>query len=86
MAHDTVLVDDDNLPDAAGYGVALAIMKALMPAHLEWRIEFELPAAEAPPAKLGSGSKLGWTSWMGKSPPGKPRRDLRLTPRQAQAF
>lgn len=32
--------------------------------QLDWDVELALPAGEAPPAKLGKGSRLGWTGWM----------------------
>lgn len=76
---------ESHLPDAPAHPVALAILKALMPAHLEWRIEFELPASAAAPARLDRRSKLGWTSWLGSSGEGPARRDLRLRPAAAPA-
>lgn len=75
---------EDHLPDAPSHSVALAVLSAMMPVNLEWRIEFELPAEQAPPVRLGQSGKLGWTGWMGKAGAGSVRRDLRLRPGAAR--
>jgi len=76
-----------HLPGSSGFTLISRVLSALVPAHLEWRIEFELPRKEVPPAKLGSGAQLGWTGWMGSQDDGPPRRDLRLVPQGAmQSF
>lgn len=74
-----------HLPGASHHATAMAVLKSLIPAHLLWRVEFELPASEAPPSSLGKTTKLGWTSWLGASPGGAPRRDLRLNPPSGHA-
>jgi type VI secretion system protein ImpH len=69
-----------HLPGTAGFRLALAVVGALVPAHLEWKLEFELARREAAGSRLGGGARLGWTSWIGGQADGPPRRDLRLGP------
>lgn len=77
---------EDHLPISSGFPLASAVLSALLPAHLDWRIEFEIDRSHARPATLGGASRLGWTSWLGNQPPGPPRRDVRLRPHKtAQA-
>jgi type VI secretion system protein ImpH len=68
-----------HLPDAAGFALVARVLAALLPAHLDWRVEYQLERSAAPAAKLGAGAKLGWTGWMGNQGEGPPRRDLRLS-------
>ncbi len=76
-----------HLPGTPGFALVSRVLGALVPGHLEWRIEYELPRKEIPAATLGSGARLGWTGWMGTQGEGPPRRDLRLVPQGAmQAF
>lgn len=35
--------------------------------EIEWEVELALPAAKAPPVKLGQQGRLGWTSWVAPS-------------------
>lgn len=69
-----------HLPGRPGFRLALAVVGALVPAHLDWKVEFELPREEAVGSRLGRGARLGWTSWIGGQSDGPPRRDLRLGP------
>ncbi len=76
-----------HLPGTPGFTLVSRVLAALIPAHLDWRIEYELPRPEAPAARLGAGARLGWTGWVGAQGEGPPRRDLRLVPQGAmQAF
>lgn len=76
-----------HLPGTPGFTLVSRVLGALVPGHLEWRIEYELPRDQTPTATLGSGARLGWTGWMGAQGEGPPRRDLRLVPQGAkQAF
>jgi len=34
-----------------------------------WEVELLINAAEAPAAKLGEGTQLGWSSWIGRDRP-----------------
>lgn len=69
-----------HLPGTPGFTLVSRVLSALVPAHLDWRVEYELPRPEIPAAKLGAGARLGWTGWMGAQGEGPPRRDLRLAP------
>lgn len=76
-----------HLPDAPGFQLIARVLSALLPAHLDWRVEYQLERSEAPAATLGSSAKLGWTGWMGAQGEGPPRRDLRLSvPGAIQTF
>lgn len=76
-----------HLPDAPGFKLTAQVLSALLPAHLDWRVEYELDRSEAQPAQLGKTAKLGWTGWMGAQGEGPPRRDLRLSaPGAMQSF
>ena len=50
-------------------GSALPALKALVEQYVGqefgWDLQLALQAAERPPLRLGSYSRLGWTSWMG---------------------
>jgi len=69
-----------HLPGSPGFRLALAIVGALVPAHLDWKLEFELPRSEASGTSLGGKGRLGWSSWLGGQGDGPARRDLRLGP------
>ena len=71
-----------HLPDAAGFPLASAVLDALLPAHLDWRIEFEIERSQTRSSTLGGDARLGWTTWLGAQPDGPARRDVRLRPRQ----
>lgn len=76
-----------HLPGTQGFTLVSRVLSALVPAHLDWRVEYELPRREVPAAKLGSGARLGWTGWMGAQGEGPARRDVRLVPQGAmQSF
>ncbi len=72
-----------HLPGTPGFTLVSRVLGALVPGHLEWRVEYELPRAAAPAARLGAGARLGWTGWMGAAGEGPARRDLRLVPQGA---
>lgn len=72
-----------HLPGSAGFTLVSRVLGALVPGHLDWRIEYELPRSEVPVSRLGAGARLGWTGWMGSQGEGPPRRDLRLVPQGA---
>ncbi len=78
---------ESHLPGTPGFTMVSRVLSALVPAHLDWRIEYELPRHEVPRARMGGGARLGWTGWMGEQGDGPPRRDLRLVPQGAmQSF
>lgn len=37
-----------------------------------WEIELQIKAHSAPPARIGAGQQLGWTTWLGRSMHDKP--------------
>lgn len=68
-----------HLPVASGFALASAVLTSLLPGHLDWRMEFEIGADEARPARLDRETRLGWSGWLGRPGSDAPRRDLRLT-------
>ncbi|MBF5004454.1 type VI secretion system baseplate subunit TssG [Diaphorobacter caeni] len=48
--------------------------------EMDWDVELQLRADEVPRTSLGGGSRLGWTTWMGKRASDAPANDLRLDP------
>jgi type VI secretion system ImpH/TssG family protein len=66
------------LPGGPRFAIAAEALDAFAPSHLEWDIALEIDAAKAPKAKLDGRSRLGWTSWMGRAPEVKVRRDAHL--------
>jgi type VI secretion system protein ImpH len=83
LSFETLQAYEDHLPDASGFPLASAVLDALLPAHLDWRIEFEIERARTRRTTLGGAARLGWTSWLGNQPEGPARRDVRLRPRQS---
>jgi type VI secretion system ImpH/TssG family protein len=66
------------LPGGSRFAIAAEALDAFAPSHLEWDIALEIDAAKAPKAKLDGRSRLGWTSWIGRAPATKIRRDAHL--------
>ncbi|MCS4292971.1 type VI secretion system protein ImpH [Comamonas sp. BIGb0152] len=48
--------------------------------EMDWEVELQLMADEVPRSALGGGTRLGWTTWLGKRPQNTPAADLRLNP------
>jgi type VI secretion system protein ImpH len=48
--------------------------------QLDWDLNPVLAAAEVPPLRLGSGGRLGWTTWLASGPLGRDGDDLKLDP------
>jgi len=67
-------------------GEALARVKAVVRNYvgdqLDWDLNPVLAQAEIPPLKLGSGVRLGWTTWSASGPLGRDGDDLKLDPFQ----
>ena len=51
--------------------------------ELDWDVRLRLKREEVPPLKLGRGSRLGWTTWVGRRRGGTDADDLCLN---AEAF
>lgn len=68
-------------------GPRLAMLGALVRSYLGdefgWELRLALAADQVPPTQLGRGSRLGWTSWLGRQPRSAPGlltlRDERAT-------
>ena len=69
-------------------GSALPALKALVTQYVGlefgWDLRLELDKAEVPACRLGRGSRLGWTGWLGK-PPGRRPAVLNLVPKNLQS-
>lgn len=49
--------------------------------ELDWEAELAIPAAKAPPVRLGATGELGWTSWLSPDPEAEGHRfDARFHP------
>jgi type VI secretion system protein ImpH len=51
--------------------------------ELDWDVQLQLKQDEVPPARLGAGHRLGWTSWLGHRRVDADAEDLCLN---AEAF
>jgi len=68
------------LPGGQRYGLLVEALDAFAPSHLEWDVELDVANQAIRPARLGSGARLGWSSWTGPLPTGGRRNDARLGP------
>jgi type VI secretion system ImpH/TssG family protein len=66
------------LPGGARFAIAAEALDAFAPSHLEWDIALEIDARKVQKAKLDGRSRLGWTSWVGRSPDAEVRCDAHL--------
>ncbi|MPN40400.1 hypothetical protein SDC9_187937 [bioreactor metagenome] len=46
----------------------------------EWDVQLLLRADEVPSTRLGGGTRLGWTTWLGERHSTRPAGELRLNP------
>jgi len=46
--------------------------------ELDWDVRLRLHEREVPPLVLGTGGRLGWTTWIGTRPTGTDADDLCL--------
>lgn len=65
------------LPGGDRFAVAAEAIEAFRPSHLEWDLTVEIDDAEAPGLRLDGGNRLGWTSWLKDSAPGRPSGRIR---------
>ncbi|MEM9784538.1 MAG: type VI secretion system baseplate subunit TssG, partial [Pseudomonadota bacterium] len=65
-------------------GDSLERLSAIVRNHvddlLDWEVTLVLAAAEVPRTQLGSGSRLGQTTWIGDRAPDEDADDLHLRP------
>lgn len=43
-----------------------ALLRSFLRPHMEWDVEYELPAGEVPPARFGAALRLGFSTWLGR--------------------
>lgn len=65
-------------PGGDKFALAAEAIDAFCPGHIDWELELEIDEAEARPAALGAGARLGWSSWVSPRPDGGLRADARL--------
>ncbi|MFP3799271.1 type VI secretion system baseplate subunit TssG [Paraburkholderia sp. SIMBA_027] len=58
----------------------VAWVRAYVGLEYEWLLELQIQPDYAPPAVLGEEHQLGWSSWLGQSPDGKPVIGMRFEP------
>lgn len=47
-------------------------VRAFFGEEMAWELELTIKPESAPPAVMGCTQQLGWSSWLGRPPPGKP--------------
>jgi type VI secretion system ImpH/TssG family protein len=72
------------LPGGAFHERTMDAIRFALPGHLMWDATLESPEVNLPAAKLSSGTRLGWTSWMKPMRSTKIRGDVRLRPGMAR--
>jgi type VI secretion system protein ImpH len=60
----------------------VALVRAYMSLEYEWMLELQIRPQAATPARLGDYQQLGWSGWLGESPPGVPVIGMRFEPEQ----
>jgi len=75
---DTAEDYDRLIPSGDRFDLAAEAVGAFCPQHLSWELELEMDEAEAPPARLGGGGRLGWSTWLAPRGDGGLRTDARL--------
>ena len=71
------------LPDSATARVVPAIVRHFLGDEYEWDLNLSLREEEVPACRLGSTTRLGWTSWLGHRRSTSPAQDLVLRPAAA---
>ncbi len=74
------------LPSGRGHRQLLDWVRSYIGIELDWDVRLVLAATEVPSARLGSGSRLGWTTWLGTNATPRDRDDLLLDPEHAAKF
>lgn len=71
---------EDFLPKARHFGVLRDWVRNYIGYEFSWDLRLVLRHQEVPPLMLGSGVRLGWTTWLGQLSEAKDRGDLVLQP------
>jgi type VI secretion system protein ImpH len=66
------------LPGGTALQRLVALMRHYLTFEFDWDLRLSLHAAEVPTARLGGGSRLGWTTWVGVQPRHRDVEDLVL--------
>lgn len=66
------------LPGGARFALAAEACTALLPSHIEWQLQVEIPELKIEPAKLDGQSQLGWSAWIAPQMRPRYRVDARL--------
>lgn len=70
---------DDLLPPGTGHRQLLDWVRSYIGIEMDWDVRLVLRRADVPQARLGSDTRLGWTTWLGQGTP-RDRGDLVLDP------
>lgn len=63
---------EDLLPAGRALPAVRALVQQYLGLEFGWDLRLELDKEELPPCRLGQASRLGWTTWLGRPPPGRP--------------
>lgn len=74
------------LPSDRGHRQLLDWVRSYIGIELDWDVRLVLAAKEVPSARLGTTTRLGWTTWLGANPTPRDRGDLVLDPEHAAKF
>lgn len=73
------------LPGGDSLRRLVAIVRNYLGDALDWEVNLVLAKGEAPPLRLGTTGKLGWTTWIGRAASTREADDLHLHPAAARA-
>lgn len=68
------------LPGAGTLKRLVALMRHYLCFELDWDLQLVVDGRETPAARLGGGTRLGWSSWIGSRPRTQDAADLILDP------
>jgi type VI secretion system protein ImpH len=66
------------LPGGRRLAQLVAWIRTYLELELEWDVRLVLRAGQVPESRLGAGTRLGWTSWLGSRPRSTDPADLSL--------
>jgi len=70
----------DFLPQGKRFALVAESSAALLPSHIDWQLQIEIPEFKVESASLDGKSQLGWSAWMTRQRRPVYRRDARLRP------